>query len=64
MQCETTRIRSEPSPENETGFVVINLEDFDPETMKLFDPSPKDPPAVPPSPVVPTGGAVPPWAGK
>lgn len=37
MHCATMRIKSEPSPDNEAGFVVINVEDFDPETMQDFD---------------------------
>lgn len=37
MDCPTMRIKSEPSPNNEAGFVVINVEDFDPDTMQDFD---------------------------
>ncbi len=37
MDCPTMRIKSEPSPDNEAGFVVINVEDFDPDTMQDFD---------------------------
>ncbi|CAB4194249.1 hypothetical protein UFOVP1254_3 [uncultured Caudovirales phage] len=37
MDCPTMRIKSEPSPDNEAGFVVINVKDFDPDTMQDFD---------------------------
>jgi hypothetical protein len=56
------RIKSEPSPDNELGFVVINVEDFDPDIMQDFDEK-ELPAAVVPAAVVPAAGAVtPPWS--
>jgi hypothetical protein len=56
MQCPTMQVKSEPCPDNLAGFVVINVEDFDPETMTKHEPeAPPAPPALP-------GGATPPWS--
>lgn len=35
-ECETVRVKSEISADNDSGYVVINLSDFDDEIHELF----------------------------
>jgi hypothetical protein len=37
MHCETINIKSEVSDDNPLGYIVINLEDFDPAKHEKFD---------------------------
>lgn len=36
QECETIRVKAEKVPGNEEGYIIINKEDFNPETQELF----------------------------